>query len=162
NFHYIQNNLVEILSLQEKPLTHTIFQAVKIKAKIVCADEKEAGQRMILNFGHTIGHALENLSAYKMLHGYAVGYGILVEAKMAVLMGFLREQDYQTIQTLFAALGIKPQALKKYDSKKIIAATQTDKKAKAGKVRYVLLKKIGAIQVEENHYAHPVPEKIVQ
>lgn len=161
-FKYIQENLQLIFSLSPKVLSRIIYQAVKLKADIVRQDEKEQYLRMILNFGHTIGHALEKLSNYKILHGYAVAYGILVEAKIAQLMNILSEQDYLAIKACFQLIGITNKTLQKYSAEDIIATTKIDKKAKAGSVRYVLLEKIGRVYTIKNDYAHRIPEKLIK
>lgn len=162
SFQFLIENLQKILSLDEKLLADTIYRAVKIKAYIVNKDEKEMGMRRVLNFGHTIGHALEKLSHYRMSHGYAVGYGILVEAKISQLMGILSEQDYERIRSCLASLGVHEKILKKYNVEKIIELTHLDKKAKSGQARYVLLKKIGAVDVFGEDFVSPVSEEVVR
>jgi 3-dehydroquinate synthase len=159
---FLIENLPKILSLDESLLAEIIYRAVKIKAYVVNQDEKETGMRMVLNFGHTIGHALEKLSNYRMLHGYAVGYGILVEAKISQLMGILSEQDYEVIQSCLALLGIHKKALKKYNAERLIERTQSDKKSKAGNIRYVLLETVGKVYRSNNDYVHSVSEKIIK
>lgn len=160
SFAYLQKNLARCLAQEEKILQNMIERAIKIKAAVVAVDEREhSGARQTLNFGHTIGHALERVSDYKLLHGYAVAYGILVEAKIAELMGILAPDDYQEIVVLLEKLAIFPQDLAHYSHKAIIQATRYDKKNKAGKVHYVLLKTIG--QIEQKNFTHPVSDKIV-
>ena len=117
---------------------------------------------MVLNFGHTIGHALEKLSSYRITHGYAVGYGILVEAKISQLVGILSQQDYERIQSCLSSLGIHRKALKKYINEKIIALTQSDKKNKDGNVRYVILEKIGKVRCSNNEYVYTVSKEVVK
>jgi 3-dehydroquinate synthase len=162
SLQYAIKNLNDVLSCDQKILANIIHRAVAIKAGVVEKDERENHQRMVLNFGHTIGHAIEQLSDYKMLHGYAVGYGILVEAKMSEILGFLSSKHYFIIQALFAKLGITGQALKKTNIDKIIKLTKLDKKVKTGKVNYVLLKVLGQVVEEKNKFAHPVSDSIVK
>lgn len=162
SYHFLFKNLSPFFSFDETLISELIYRAVKIKAYVVSKDEKEKNQRMILNFGHTIAHALEKISGYKILHGIAVGYGILIEAKISQIMGILSEKDFNVIQSCLASLGIYGKALKKYPIEKIIELTYSDKKATSGMVRYVLLKKIGAVHVSEKNYAHFVSEKIVR
>jgi 3-dehydroquinate synthase len=161
-FKFIEKNLSACLDYDEKTLQKIIQRAVQIKANVVAQDEKEKkGPRMILNFGHTIGHALEKITDYKILHGYGVAYGILWESKIAELQGVLSKENYQRIENLFARLNIFPQDLKKYSLTKILHATRQDKKVKSGKVRYVLIKNIGAVYIEQKNYAHHIDDKIV-
>jgi 3-dehydroquinate synthase len=87
-------------------VTKIVHMAVSLKANIVQQDPREHHKRSMLNFGHTIGHALEHASSYQLLHGYAVALGILVEAKIAQLLGKLSEADFLFIKNLFAKLQI--------------------------------------------------------
>ncbi len=162
SFSYLQNNLEKILVRDEKILKNIIYRAVKIKANIVSQDEKENNQRMILNFGHTIGHALEKISNYNLLHGFAVAYGILLEAKIAQLLGFLANKNYMLIKSVLLKLGISGAGLKKFAVKKLIQATKLDKKVRTGKVRYVILSGIGQVHKNYNIVAHPVSDKLVK
>lgn len=162
-YEFIQKRLRNCLAGDEKTLQNVIQRAVKIKAAIVSQDEREKnGLRLVLNFGHTIGHALEKVTGYKILHGYAVGYGILVEAKIAELLGILSSADFLAITALFSNLGIYAQDLKKYSIKALINAAKLDKKIKSGKTHYVLLKKIGQVCIEPETYTYPVADNIVQ
>ncbi|OAI46255.1 hypothetical protein AYO45_06440 [Gammaproteobacteria bacterium SCGC AG-212-F23] len=117
---------------------------------------------MICNLGHTIGHALEKVSHYKVMHGYAVAFGILVEAKIAELLGFLNADDFYMIQTVFAKLGILGHHYKKYSVEKILSATKSDKKNRGGKTRYVLLERIGKINAFDNAFAQVVLDAVVR
>jgi 3-dehydroquinate synthase len=162
-FHWLQKHWRQCLAGHEKTLQKVIQQAVKIKAAVVAEDEREQkGPRMILNFGHTIGHAIEKISGYKILHGYAVAYGILIEARVAELSGILAAADYALIASFFADLDIHAHDLKKYSVEKIIQATRHDKKNLSGKTRYILLKTIGEIYRDGGAYAHPVTDAVVK
>jgi 3-dehydroquinate synthase len=163
SFYYTQRNLQKILNKDENVLKKIINRAVEIKASIVEKDEKEkSGERMICNFGHTIGHAIEMLSDYKILHGFAVGLGILVEAKISQLRGLLDEEQYNQIQSLLSELGVTMDQLKKFDINQILKATILDKKSKSGKAQYVLVEGIGRVHVKQNKFAHPVTDRIVR
>ncbi len=145
----------------------TVFQsliewAINIKAKLVHLDEKEKNHRMVLNFGHTIGHAIENITQYTLLHGYAVALGMLVEAKIAQQLGLLPQSDYDKIQLLLARWDIHGHALKAMNFAQLIQATHHDKKIVRDQVRYVLLKKIGAVYQENDCFAHPVTDDAVK
>lgn len=139
-----------------------IIQAIGIKSAIVNRDVHENNERVVLNFGHTIGHALEQLSDYKLLHGYAVALGILVESKISHLLGLLNTQQYQAIKNTFAELDILGKNLEKFDIDQIIAVTKMDKKAKIGQPYYVLLKDIGQVYVDNNAFAHHVSDEVVK
>lgn len=139
-----------------------IIQAINIKATIVSQDVNENNKRVILNFGHTIGHALEQLSDYKLLHGYAVALGILVESKISHLLGLLNTKQYQIIKYAFSELGILGKDLERFDIDKIIEVTKIDKKAKIGRPHYVLLKEIGKVHIDNNAFAHIISDDIVK
>lgn len=162
SLHDLEQNLSSIFNLEETVLIRLIQQAVQIKADIVKRDERESNQRVILNFGHTIGHALEQLTDYHLLHGYAVALGLLVETKIAQLMGLLQENHYQYIKNLLLHLNISTHDLKEFDVDEIIKTTQLDKKKRAGRVRYVLLNGLGTVYEVNNQFAHPVSDEIVK
>ncbi|MBI5135264.1 3-dehydroquinate synthase [Candidatus Uhrbacteria bacterium] len=139
-----------------------IRRAVTIKAGVIARDETEQGQRAVLNFGHTIGHALEQVSGYRIHHGLAVGVGVLVEAKIAQTLGVLPEKEFDKIQEVLAPWNLPFAVLRRYSSTQIINATKNDKKVRAGQTRYVLLEKIGKVYVNNGQYAHPLNDAIVK
>lgn len=140
-----------------------ITDAIRIKADIVMRDETEQHQRKVLNFGHTIGHALERVSNYTLLHGYAVGYGILVESMIAFLLGYLPYEDIKKIYLSMAALSIMPRHLEAWDPEAIIAASKYDKKTSNNQVHYVLLSKIGEVyQNSSGQWTYPVSDEVVR
>lgn len=150
-FAHHQNNFKELIT-----------RAVNIKIEIVSQDEKEHNQRHILNFGHTIGHAIEKITDYKVLHGEAVGMGIYVESKISTLLGILTDKEYQMIQTLLIALGINLSKLKKLNPDKLVQATQVDKKISKGRVNYVLLKRIGEVYQKDRCVVQAVEDRVVK
>lgn len=162
SFNYTASHLSEMIQGKEDVLKSVILRAVKIKSKVVGRDEIENGERALLNFGHTIGHALEKISHYKLLHGYAVAYGILVEATISHLLGLLDKQQLSIIKNILSKLGIHGKDLKRFDITKIIQATKNDKKVRFNSVHYVLLKKIGSAHISKGKYTHPVAEKLVK
>lgn len=162
NLISFEKNLKAILNIEETSISQLIKNAVSIKAHIIEKDEKENGLRAILNFGHTIGHALEQVSQFGILHGYAVALGILVETKIAELLGILEKKDSYFIKTLFASLGITPAPLKQWDVDIVIQHTQIDKKSKGGVANYVLLQTLGAVYTGDNKFVHPVSDVVVK
>lgn len=162
DFQSFASHLKRLLAVDKGSLKRFITRAVNIKAEVVACDEQEkTGERMLLNFGHTIGHALEQLSQYRILHGFAVGLGILVEAKIAEQLGLLAKVDYLQIKTLLAQLSLHAYHLRKFDPNQVIQATYHDKKNAAGKVRYVLLNNIGSVY-RQQQVIHEIPDKIVK
>lgn len=162
NVYYLQSHVDTILNGDSHSLHYLVAKAVQNKSEIIQKDECEINLRMTLNFGHTIGHALEHLSQYRLLHGYAVAYGILVEAKIAELLGLLSTKSYQLIRSIMETLGIYAHDLKKWDVNAIIQATKLDKKNTINQVNYVLLQDIGVVHQQNNRFAHPVPDRVVK
>lgn len=160
-FDHIHAHIDTLIKNKSSILKNIIYKAIQIKTTIVSLDEKEKNERMILNFGHTIGHALEKILNFKILHGYAVGLGILVEAKISQLLGILSNDNYQLIKHVFLKLGISTDPLKKINSNLIVQATKSDKKAKKTGVQYILLKEIGKVYTKKQKVAHSVADNIV-
>jgi 3-dehydroquinate synthase len=116
----------------------------------VSDDEREAGPRRILNFGHTAGHALEAVTKYRRYrHGEAVAYGMLVAAQLAVKRGALPEHDQQALSGLIASLGPLP-PIADLSAAQIIDAMQHDKKVVAGRLHFVLPTAIGATSIVDD------------
>jgi len=162
HFYDAQKNIDNILMQNERVLKNLIYHAVSIKALVVQQDEKENQERQILNFGHTIGHAVEHLSNYKILHGVAVAFGILVEANISQLLGILDAKNNEKIHAVFSDLNINFNVFKPMDISQVIALTKLDKKVKQGLAHYVLLKEIGDIYRVQHKVAHPVTDDIVE
>lgn len=162
SLNYLQQHLHLIFDSDSTFLTNILQRAVQIKANVIMNDERESNQRAILNFGHTIGHAIERFTHYQLLHGYAVALGILVEAKIAQLMGVLDPNHYKSIKEILNCLMITSNELKNFDINEIIKNTQLDKKNHDGLVHYVLLSGLGNIYIEKNKCTHPVPDELVK
>ena len=144
-FQLVETAYRELLDLDNGILTAAISSSCRIKAEIVEMDERDlTGQRALLNFGHTIGHAIESLSGYKgYLHGEAVAIGMIAAGYMGTKMtGFPRE-DFERLVTLIKAAGFQTD-IRKFSVEDILDRTYTDKKVAAGKVEYVLPERIGS------------------
>lgn len=160
-FQICNSNLDSILSLDDELLISIINKAVALKAYVVETDEQELNLRMILNFGHTFGHALEKLSNYELLHGFGVGYGMLAEAKISQLMGLLRDEDYEFIQTFLIKLGIKSDYFASLDVQEVINNMRGDKKNTNQEIKLVLLTAIGEVKNINNQVAFVVSEEVI-
>lgn len=163
SFKFVENNLDLILALDKDALIFIIKKAISLKANIIESDEKEENLRLILNFGHTIGHAIETTTNYKILHGYAVALGIVIEAQLALIMGKLNKSDYIKIINLFKRLKITMKILLNKNIENIAKATLIDKKNKNNEIYCVLLKKIGKVTINEGSVISKVDyENILQ
>lgn len=162
SLNYTEAHLDRIIKGDELCLKEIVIRSTCIKAAVVQRDEKEYGERRILNFGHTIGHALEHLSHYRLLHGYAVGYGILVESTISHLLGLLSSDELHSIYQLLSRLHIHGKKMQKYAIDTVIQTTRIDKKSRHGNVHYILLQKIGQAQIIDKTYSFTVADDIVK
>jgi 3-dehydroquinate synthase len=145
-FHFLERHLDAVLRQDPAALGWIIPRSAAIKARVVGADEREGGLRQILNFGHTLGHALETATGYKrFLHGEAVGWGMLGATILAVGTGRLRESAAEPIIRLVASVGPLP-SLGKIRATELRPILASDKKARAGCVGWVLPRSIGSAQ----------------
>jgi 3-dehydroquinate synthase len=129
-------------------LEKVVAASIRMKAEVVGEDERESGLRMILNFGHTVGHAIEAVAGYgKLLHGEAVGYGMLAALEVSRLRG-LPENEYARAVALVHSYGLPK--LPKLSQKKLFAKTTGDKKNVLGKRRLVLLRELGCACVADD------------
>ena len=127
-----------------------ISESCRIKGEVVTADEREAGPRRILNFGHTAGHALEVVTRFRRFrHGEAVGYGMLVAAELARARGALAESDRQALADVIASLGPLP-PIADLSASALLEAMQHDKKIVAGRLHFVLPTAIGATAIVDD------------
>jgi len=124
-------------------LERIVAKCSGIKKGIVEIDETEKGIRRILNFGHTMGHAIESESGYRVPHGRAVLLGILAAAKISGKMGYLQEKDEARIENLIASLDLPRLIPEDIGTEAILSRLKSDKKKDGGSVRFVLLKKVG-------------------
>jgi len=129
-------------------LRRVVARCCEIKAEVVGQDETEGGLRAILNFGHTIGHAIENSSGYgKYLHGEAIAIGQVAAAKLSHKLSGLPAADVRRIEELFVQAGLPVKIkLSATQRKKLFAAMLLDKKVSGGEVRFVLAEKIGRVR----------------
>ncbi len=135
----------------ESDLIKIIKKSSELKLKIVKKDDRDNGIRNMLNFGHTIGHAVEACSRYSIRHGYCVSIGIAVECRLSMNIDLLHEKDYERIVMLLKKTGL-PISIPKLDSRCLLDAVKNDKKMKDGKLNMVLIEKIGKAKLAEFDY----------
>lgn len=146
-FASLERNLPKVLRRDPKTLRDLVARCCEIKAHVVSQDETESGLRAILNFGHTIGHAIENSSGYgKYLHGEAIAIGQVAAARLSQALIGLPAAETERIEKLFRATGL-PVKIKLTPAArtKLFAAMLLDKKVSQGQVKFVLAKKIGKV-----------------
>ena len=147
-FAYLETNLDGIKSLEDRGLEEMVFRSAKIKAEIVEKDEKDLGIRSILNYGHTIGHAIESAAEFKMSHGEAVAIGMLAAASISNRMGILDINELARLKSLIKRAGLTTET-PNLELERIIQAIRHDKKILGGKIRFVLPKAIGDVFITD-------------
>ncbi len=148
-FTWLEKNLDQLLAGEEKSLTLAIEISVQIKATIVSADERESGQRMLLNLGHTVGHAIEAVTRYRsLLHGEAIAWGMLAALHLSVARNILSPAQAQRIEALLFRLGPFPRF--RATAQALLEATSADKKHLQSAHRFVLPIAIGKVIVVED------------
>ena len=138
-----------------------IGRSIEIKAGVVERDERESGLRKILNFGHTLGHAIEQLSGYSILHGEAVAIGMALEARLGERAGLTEEGTARRIEGCLRSAGLPTGRPRGMHSADIIAATRGDKKTRQGNVEYVLPVRIGEMAGEASNYGISLDDAMV-
>lgn len=165
-FDFLDASHAAILAKDAAALERVVRRSMEIKAAVVSQDEREAGQRAILNFGHTVGHAVEATSRYQILHGEAVAIGMAVEARIAVAAGVVASDAAQAIEPRITAvlqrwgLPVKiPDGTRAAD---LVAVMQRDKKVRAGAIRFALPARIGSMATDEHgQWTIAVAESVV-
>jgi 3-dehydroquinate synthase len=142
-FKFLECRMPSILRRDPAALSWIIQRCLQIKARVVSADEREGGLRKILNFGHTLGHALEAATGYRhFLHGEAIGWGMIAATQISVATGRLRKGDRDRITRLITEIGPLP-TLNRIRTAQLRAIMAGDKKSRGGRVRWVLARTIG-------------------
>ena len=159
-FDYIEKNIENIKSLDPSVVEMLIQKGCEIKAKVVAKDEKEEELRKILNFGHTIGHALEIISNYKLAHGEAVATGMVVEARIANEMSYLKRSELLRIIELMKQFGYETRAgIKAVE--RIVKIIRKDKKSVNKKAQFILLQNIGKVKSVSNKVSIHASDSVV-
>jgi 3-dehydroquinate synthase len=145
-FEYLEQHRGKILALDPAALEYIIRRSCEIKAEVVSRDEREGGLRAILNYGHTVGHAIETAEQYTMRHGHAVAIGMVYASRLSHKTGLCDASVPRRVEGLIKSYGLPTDlsALsRKPAARELMGIVQGDKKAEGGKVKFVLPKKIG-------------------
>jgi 3-dehydroquinate synthase len=147
-FQFLNQNMNNIINLSsEKVIEEVVIRCAQLKSEIIIEDEFENDRRRILNFGHTIGHALETYFNYDLLrHGEAVAYGMIAAAKLSVWFSNLSEDNYNLLVELVKKLSLPK--LHDFKSSNILKIIKNDKKVKLGDVHFILLNDIGSTVIK--------------
>ncbi|MBI2328911.1 MAG: 3-dehydroquinate synthase [Chloroflexi bacterium] len=147
-FSYLEENIDRIKALDESTLETIVSRSAKIKAEVVAKDERDFGLRNILNYGHTVGHAIESVSDFKVRHGEAVAIGMLAAARISNELGMLDKNELIRLKNVIGRAGL-PTEVPDLQRARLIPAIKHDKKIFQGKIRFVLPKSIGDVFVSE-------------
>ncbi len=141
-FAFLEENMERIKSLDEEALEEVVFQSVKIKAGVVEKDELDTGLRNILNYGHTVGHAIESVLDFNVGHGRAVAVGMLAAARISHDAGLLAGDEITRLKSVIEKAGL-PTKMAGLKAEAVLQAMKHDKKVLGDKIRFVLLKSLG-------------------
>ena len=149
-FNRVSDQLDDLISANNSSLLlDIIIRCAKLKADVVAADEREGDKRRILNFGHTVGHALETQFGFETIrHGEAIAYGMIAAGKLSIEHSKFTNENFKTLQNTIQKLPLH--ALPRYDPEEILKIMQNDKKVQAGSLHFILLEDIGHAVVQHN------------
>jgi 3-dehydroquinate synthase len=154
---WLEANMAHLLALNPDAVAHAVYRSCQIKAEVVAADEREGGVRAILNLGHTFGHAIEAGMGYgNWLHGEAVAAGMVLAADVSRRLGWLTDADVARVRALVRAANL-PDRAPALGFARYLEYMGHDKKVEGGRMRFVLLKKLGAAVVTAD-----VPEDVLR
>jgi 3-dehydroquinate synthase len=161
-FEFLENNLDAILERQNDILEQVAYFNCKIKGQVVEADPTEENQRRMLNYGHTIGHAVESASGFELLHGEAVAVGIVAAGLIEIEMGLGDDKRLERVRKVLTALGEPVEIPAKISKKALMYTIRRDKKAINKWPRFVLIDKIGSVHRKEGQWAIEVGQDVVE
>jgi 3-dehydroquinate synthase len=160
-FCRLEADATALLAGEAEATRRAVLRSVELKAGIVSGDEREEGRRQVLNFGHTLGHALEAASTYRLGHGSAVAAGMILEARLGERLGITEPGTARRISQVLGAFGLGSIPLPA-GVPVLTRFLSADKKARRGAVRFVLLARIGEVAHGVDGWTHPVPVDVVE
>ncbi|MEK8018049.1 MAG: 3-dehydroquinate synthase [Candidatus Parabeggiatoa sp.] len=151
-FEWLENHATDLLARDPQTLSHAIAQSCQDKATLVAEDERENGRRALLNLGHTFGHAIETGMGYgQVLHGEGVAIGMVLAAQMSARLGWIKEADVSRAMALIEKIGLPTRLPEAMTTDQMLALMQVDKKVRQGKIRLVLLEKLGQAIITDDY-----------
>ncbi len=161
-FALLEQERERILSLDLPVIERVVARCCEIKAEVVAADEREADLRRILNYGHTIGHAVEAASGFRLPHGLAVAIGMAAVNRLAVAMGLFEAAEAERVREMLLAYGLPVQIPASYDRRQIREYLKTDKKNVGGRIFFVLPRKIGEVTISDEVATEAIDRVLVE
>ena len=147
-FGLLEHRMEALKEFDDKTLETVILYTAAVKARIVSRDERERGLRSMLNFGHTVGHAVEAVTGFKVSHGTAVAVGMMTASRIACHLGLFPEKEMQRLTGAIAAAGL-PTSMPELNIADVLDAIKHDKKVSGGKVKFVLPLRIGQVIISD-------------
>jgi len=147
-FEILERNMASLKAQEESITEKVITASAAIKARVVSRDEQDKGPRNRLNFGHTVGHAIETVTAFKVSHGTAVAIGMVTASRVSQRLGLLTQRDLGRLIGVIHAAGL-PAEMPELDVSAVIDAIKHDKKMAGGKVRFILPVRLGQVIVTD-------------
>lgn len=148
-YHFVCENSQAVSSLDFSVLSKMVRTCCRIKAGVVKRDPKEQGERALLNLGHTVGHAVEKLMDFRLLHGQCVGIGLIAAAYISMKRGLLSKEEYETVRKGCSLYGL-PLSVKGLSPEDILTATKKDKKMENGSIKFILMDGIGKSFIDKS------------
>lgn len=145
---WLINNMYEICERDLNVLQEMVMRSCNVKKNVVEKDPTEKGERALLNFGHTIGHAIEKAKNFELYHGECVALGAVAAAYISWKKGMLSMEEYYEVRDMFVPFYL-PITVDNINPEEIVALTKSDKKMEAGKIKFVLLKRIGKAVIDD-------------
>jgi 3-dehydroquinate synthase len=161
-FDFLEREQGAVTAQEPGALDRVVQRSVEIKAAVVAADERERGRRAILNFGHTVGHAIEATAGFAVLHGEAVAIGMAYESRLAELLGIAERGTARRIARLLERYRLPLELPASATVDGLVAAMQLDKKARAGTVRFALPQAVGRMHADGDSWTVAAPERAVR
>jgi 3-dehydroquinate synthase len=162
HFDWIHDNAQRLLSLDPEAVSALVTRSVELKGSVVAEDPREHGRRVLLNFGHTVGHALELCSGYTLLHGFAVAAGLRAEARAGELAGITADGTADRVTSLLRACEL-PLSVPGLDADRVLDGMRMDKKTRAAAQRVVLLAVIGrCARTDDGKWTHALPRHVLR
>ncbi len=161
-FAFLEREHDAVTTKQPDALERLVRRCVEIKAGVVAADERETGRRAILNFGHTVAHAVEATAKFAVLHGEAVAIGMAYEARLAERLGIAAAGTADRIRRLLERYDLPLELPESATPDELLATMQLDKKARAGTVRFALPEVVGRMHADGSGWTVAAPERVVR
>lgn len=161
-FEDLENYSDQLLTLDTTIFNKMIFENCRIKKEIIEEDERENGKRRLLNFGHTIGHALEHLTQYTLSHGEAVAIGLLVESYLSLKLEMLGEMSFNRIKKILLQYNLPLQLPCRFSIQTLMDAMALDKKSLKGRPRFIIIDAIGSPIAHNSSYCTYVEESLIK